>query len=74
MNHELSKEKVIQELLVISKDKSLVIVDDIQKNLSLAIDIYSELEELPNISALFLSRKLSSDYQIEENDNQFQTS
>lgn len=67
LNHELSKKEIIQELLVISKNKSLIIVDDIQKNLSLAIDIYSELEELPNISALFLSRKLSADFQIDDN-------
>lgn len=67
LNHELSKKEIIQELLVISKNKSLIILDDIQKNISLAIDIYSELEELPNISALFLSRKLSSDFQIDDN-------
>jgi len=67
LNHELSKKEIVQELLVISKSKSLIIVDDIQKNLSLAIDIYSELEEIPNISALFISRKLSEDFQIDEN-------
>ena len=67
LNHDIPKAKIIQELLVIGKSKSLIIIDDIQRNLSLAIDIYSELEEIPNISALFLSRKLSEDFQIDEN-------
>lgn len=67
LNHEISKKEIIQELLLISKKKSLIIVDDIQKNLSLALAIYSELDELPNIYALFLSRKLSEDFQIDDN-------
>ncbi len=67
LNHEIPRKYISQELLVISKKKSLIIVDDIQKNLSLAIDIFLELQDMPNISALFLSRKLSEDFQIDEN-------
>lgn len=67
LNHGLPTERVIQELVIINKRKSLIIVDDIHKNLSLAIDILQELEEMQNISALLLSRKLSEDFQKDEN-------
>jgi DNA replication protein DnaC len=66
LNHTLSSREIIQELVIINKKKSLIIVDDIHKNLSLAIDIYLELEDMQNISALFLSRKLSEDFQKDD--------
>jgi len=66
LNHTLSSREIIQELVIINKNKSLIIVDDIHKNLSLAIDIYLELEDMQNISALFLSRKLSEDFQKDD--------
>ncbi len=66
LNHSLSSREIIQELVIINKNKSLIIVDDIHKNLSLAIDIYLELEDMQNISALFLSRKLSEDFQKDD--------
>jgi DNA polymerase III delta prime subunit len=67
LNHNISSREIIQELVIINKNKSLIIVDDIHKNLSLAIDIYMEIEDMQNISALFLSRKLSDDFQKDDN-------
>lgn len=47
----------------IKDQKSIIILDDIHKNLSLAVELYSFIEQFKDVKGIFISRDLSKELQ-----------
>lgn len=63
LNSGTDETAIKNDIAIIKDKKSIIIIDDVHKNLALGVELFKYVAQFPSISIIFISRLLSSELQ-----------